>query len=86
MVYNYVNNAERFTKSKVKITQVGLQPRMVETLATRFPLRVLDMLCFSAGLARYVDSCNHDSGFPLCYLQQFSVAISAAVFLTFFCS
>ncbi len=28
---------------KVKITQIGLQPRMVESLAPRFPMRVLDM-------------------------------------------
>ncbi len=38
---------------KVKITQVGLQPRMVETLATRFPLRVLDMDPDNIGTRKY---------------------------------
>ena len=35
------NIASRY--GKVKIALVGLQPRMVESLAPRFPLRVLDM-------------------------------------------
>lgn len=38
---------------EVKITQVGLQPRMVESLATRFPLRVLDMDPDNIGSCKY---------------------------------
>ena len=42
---------ERF--GTVKITQVGLQPRMVESLAARFPMRVLDMDPDNIGTRKY---------------------------------
>jgi hypothetical protein len=38
---------------RVKITQVGLQPRIVETLARHFPMRVLDMDQDNIGCRRY---------------------------------
>lgn len=38
---------------KVKIAQIGLQPRMVESLAARFPLRVLDMDPDNIGNQKY---------------------------------
>jgi hypothetical protein len=38
---------------RVKITQVGLQPRIVEALARRFPMRVLDMDPDNIGSRRY---------------------------------
>ncbi|WP_319407884.1 Rossmann-like domain-containing protein [uncultured Desulfosarcina sp.] len=38
---------------KVKIVQIGLQPRMVETLTARFPLRVLDMDPDNIGSRKY---------------------------------
>ena len=38
---------------KLKIVQIGLQPRMVESLAARFPLRVLDMDPDNIGSEKY---------------------------------
>ncbi|MDX9851671.1 MAG: DUF364 domain-containing protein [Anaerolineaceae bacterium] len=38
---------------KIKITQIGFQPRMVETLASRFTMRVLDMDPDNIGYSKY---------------------------------
>lgn len=46
----------------VKITQIGLQPRMVESLVNRFPLRVLDMDPENIGNKKYgavIESPDH---------------------------
>lgn len=47
---------------KIRIAQIGLQPRMVEHLATRFSLRVLDMDPDNIGRRRYgaeIESPDH---------------------------
>jgi hypothetical protein len=49
---------------KVKIAQIGLQPRMVESLAASFPLRVLDMDPDNIGSKKYgveIESPDHTS-------------------------